>query len=296
MNDWRADLGPIAPLVRNGVRDLAVLGAGDVWVSDGRGFASTGMALDAVDVRRIGTALIERGGGRVDDSRPIGDAALPGQIRVHLTLPPIARHGPLLSLRFPSITTIGLEQFRFATGADRQRCIDDSVLIVGVTGSGKTTLAGALLAQRPATDRIVIVEDVSELTPDHPHCVHLTSRAPNPDGGGAVSLQRLVTEALRMRPDSLVVGEIRGDEIVPFLAAVTAGHHGIATVHARNLDEVIPRLTMLCLSAGIPAVAIDTILVNAIRTVALCTQHESTIDVTVGTLVRHGTSLMVEPM
>lgn len=275
---------------------MCVDGAGRVWTDLGSGFSDTGLIVAGSDVRRIGTALIERGGGRVDDSRPVGDAALAGLARVHLALPPIARHGPLLSIRVPARVHPTLDSFRFTHDAARTACVSESVLVAGVTGSGKTTLASALLAERPAHHRIVIIEDIAELDPPHPHCVHLTSRTSNADGGGEVTLGRLVTEALRMRPDSLVVGEIRGTEIGEFLAALTAGHHGISTVHARGLDDVAARLTVLCLRAGIPFAAIAPLVVSAVPLVALCTRHGTRVDVSVGRTATVNSSLVVTPI
>lgn len=293
MDDWRAELGPIGTALVDGVRDICVDGFGRAWVDSGHGFVDSGLVLTATDVRRIGTSLIERGGGRVDDARPVGDASLAGRARVHLALPPIARHGPLLSVRIPAQVHPTLDSFRFSSDAARMACVTESVLVAGVTGSGKTTLASALLAQRPAHHRLVIIEDIAELDPLHPHCVHLASRAANPDGGGEVALGRLVTEALRMRPDSLVVGEIRGTEIGEFFAALTAGHHGISTVHARALEDVPARLTVLCLRAGIPLNAVAPLIVSAVPLVALCTRNGAGVDVTVGRTAVAGSDLVV---
>ncbi|MEY4396430.1 MAG: hypothetical protein RLZZ40_186, partial [Actinomycetota bacterium] len=256
MDDWRSDLGPLTLAATPGVRDVCVDGAGAVWTDTGSGFVRSVLTLSPSEVRHIGVSLVERGGGRVDDAMPIGDAALAGRARVHVVLPPVARQGPLLSIRLPNEHAISLSEFAYARDTHRDACVLGSVLISGVTGSGKTTLASALIAARPANSRIVIVEDIAELDPPHPHCVHLTSRHPNPDGGGAIGLGHLVKEALRMRPDSLVVGEIRGAEFSEFLLALTAGHHGISTVHARRLSDVAERMTVLGLTAGFPLPAI----------------------------------------
>jgi pilus assembly protein CpaF len=296
MENWRTDLGPLAPLITAETRDLCVDGAGRVWTDDGRGFQESAIALSATDVRRIGVSLIEAAGGRVDDAKPIGDAALSGRVRVHLALPPVARTGPLLSLRFPAPAALGLDSFRFAAGVNPSEFAESTTLIAGVTGSGKTTLASAIIDSLPAAHRVVIVEDLAELNPRHPHTVHVTTRPANADGGGAVSMAALVRESLRMRPDSLVVGEVRGPEIRDFLAAVTAGHHGLSTIHAASLDEVVTRVTILALLAGIPREAIARLAASAIPIVAHCERLGGTVTVTAGRLRAEGDDLRIESL
>lgn len=295
MDDWRAELGPLVAVV-DGVTDLCIDGDGRVWTNSGNGFIDSRLVLGARDVRQIGVGLIERGGGRVDDARPIGDASLAGSVRVHVALPPVARSGPLVSLRFPRARTISLDDFRFDNAVARQACIESSVLIAGVTGSGKTTLASALLDTRSPTTRIVIIEDVAELNPTHPHCVHLTSRAANPEGGGAISLGQLVVESLRMRPDSLVLGEVRGPEIRDFLSALSAGHHGISTIHARSVEDVAARVMVLALVAGIPHAAIAPLVVSAIPLVAHIRRDGPEFRVTVGRTIIGESGLGVIPL
>jgi pilus assembly protein CpaF len=296
MENWRADLGPLATVITAATRDLCVDGGGRVWTDDGRGFQESSIGLTPADVRRIGVSLIEAAGGRVDDAQPVGDAALSGRVRVHLALPPVARTGPLLSLRFPALDALGIDSFRFAAGIDPSEFAGNTTLIAGITGSGKTTLASAIIDSLPAAHRVVIVEDLAELNPQHPHTVHLTTRPANADGGGAVSLAALVRESLRMRPDSLVVGEVRGPEIRDFLSAVTAGHHGLSTIHAASLDEVATRVTILALLAGIPREAIAQLVAAAIPFVAHCERVGPRVTVTAGRFRAEGADLRIDSL
>lgn len=293
MENWRADLGPLSVLLTDSLRDLCVDGDGRAWVDDGRGFRDTTVTLTPGEVRHIGAALIESGGGRVDDARPIGDAALGGVLRAHLALPPIARTGPLLSIRFPSRSRLGLDAFTSASGDDLSRLARETSLIAGVTGSGKTTLAAAVIDSLPREARVVIVEDLAELNPGHSHSIHLTARAANADGGGAIRVGQLVSETLRMRPDSLVLGEIRGEEIRDFLAVTSAGHHGISTIHAGNLDAVADRVTTLALLAGIPFAAIAPLVAETVSSVAFCSRVGDSVNVSLGRFVCDGPRLRV---
>lgn len=295
MDDWRTDLGPLATLIHPDIRDLCVDGRGHVWTDAGRGFTQADLSLAPEAVRRIGVALIDGAGGRVDDARPLGDAALAGRVRAHLVLPPVARDGPLLSLRFPATAGIGLGGFAVPPGTNIRDLTAETTLIAGVTGSGKTTLATALIDALPETHRVVIVEDLAEMSPRHPHTVHLTTRAANVDGAGAVILSDLVRESLRMRPDSLVVGEIRGSEIRDFIAAATAGHHGLATIHAGGLEDVATRVTALGLLAGIPRDAIPELVVSAIPRVVLCQRTAGGVAVTAGRFAIVNNKLVVDP-
>lgn len=287
-------LGPLAALVTATTRDICIDGRGLAWVDNGKGFESSDIVLSPRDVRHIGVDLIERGGGRVDDARPVGDAALPGRMRAHLALPPIARDGPLLSIRFPSARTLDLTDFDIDTESRRELLSGNSVLVAGITGSGKTTVVSALAGSRPATERIVIIEDITELDPRHGHVASLTTRAANPDGGGEVTLGQLVVEALRMRPDMLIVGEIRGPEIRDFLLALTAGHRGLATVHASSLEAVPARMTTLALLAGIPHAAVATLIAQAVDVVALCERTDEGFRVTTARLVDDDGALRID--
>ncbi|MCU1545020.1 MAG: type II/type pathway secretion protein, partial [Homoserinimonas sp.] len=197
-------------------------------------------------------------------------------IRIHAVLPPISPGGALLSIRFPRVDRLSLDLMNVAGFFDhvsvqhvRQLVADRAnVLITGAGGSGKTTFLAALLATACPTDRIVAIEDVAELRVNHPHFVSLETRQPNLEGVGEVGLQRLVREALRMRPDRLVLGECRGAEIRELLTALNTGHDGGAgTLHANSLADVPARLEALGALAGMSATAVARQTVSAIGTV-----------------------------
>ena len=277
-------LGPIGALVTADTRDICTDGAGRVWVDNGSGFALSDVTLSPRDVRFIGVGLVESGGGRVDDSQPLGDAALAGHLRAHVALPPISRDLPLLSIRFPRAERVDLDDFDFASPIVRDACTSGSLLVVGVTGSGKTALLSALIDSLIDSIRVVVLEDVSEIRAGHPHTVYLSTRGVNPDGGGRVNLAQLVRESLRMRPDVLAIGEIRGVEFRDYLLALTSGHRGLATVHAGSLAEVGARLTALALVSGIPLAAVPTLVPSAIPLVALCERIGGRVVVSAGTV------------
>jgi pilus assembly protein CpaF len=201
------------------------------------------------------------------------DVRLHDGIRVHAVLPPISGGGTLLSVRVPRRSPLGLAELvtagmltaresEFLVGAVRER---HNILITGAAGSGKTTLLAALLAEAPASERIVTVEDVSELRIQHPHVVSLEARQANLEGAGEIGVERLVREALRMRPDRLVLGECRGREIRELLMAFNTGHDGGAgTIHANSLADVPARLEALGAIADMTPSAIARQAVSAI--------------------------------
>jgi pilus assembly protein CpaF len=241
----------------------------DVFVNGGRGlFVDRGDGAVAVpqwraaeaEVRDLAVALIALGGRHLDDACPCVDVRLEGGVRVHAVLPPIATAGTTISIRVPRAAGWGLDDLARsglvdAAGRDRLRALVAdrvNVLITGAGGSGKTTLLGALLALVPPTERIVTIEDVAELRVAHPHHVRLEARQSNLEGAGGIGLARLVREALRMRPDRLVVGECRGDEVRELLSALNTGHDGGAgTLHANGLHDVPARLEALGALAGL---------------------------------------------
>jgi len=222
---------------------------------------------DDAEVRRLAQRLAATGGRRLDDASPYVDARLPDGTRFHALLAPLARPGTTLSLRIPRSVAFSLEELR-QRGAvnDVGRQILDAVvrsrvafLVTGGTGSGKTTLLNALLSRIDPVERIVIVEDSSELRPSHPHVVGLEARPANVEGAGEVDLQTLVRQALRMRPDRLVVGEVRGAEVTDLLAAMNTGHEGgSGTLHANSVADVPARLEALASSAGLPLDAVHS--------------------------------------
>jgi pilus assembly protein CpaF len=227
-------------------------------------------------VRRLAQRLAALAGRRLDDASPWVDARMPDGTRLHAVLAPLARPGTLVSLRIPARRSFSLEQLVDAGTISVEaegwlhRLIDAraAFVISGGTGSGKTTLLAALLARCGSGERLVIVEDSTELRPDHPHAVALEARPENVEGAGLVTLRDLVRQALRMRPDRIIVGEVRGAEVVDLLAALNTGHEGgCGTVHANSADDVPARFEALALAAGLPRAAVHSQLAAGLEVV-----------------------------
>lgn len=254
--------GPLEPLLRlDGVTDVLVNGARHVWIDRGAGLELTGISFaDDQAVRRLAQRLAATGGRRLDDASPYIDLRLPDGSRFHAVLAPISRPGTVLSLRVPRQRVFTLPELveAGAVAAQGAALLELVVsrrlafLVSGGTGSGKTTLLNALLSLVPEDERLVLVEDASELRPEHGHVVGLEARPPNIEGAGEITLRTLVRQALRMRPDRLVVGEVRGAEVVDMLAAMNTGHEGgCATIHANSAGDVPSRVESLALAAGL---------------------------------------------
>jgi pilus assembly protein CpaF len=257
-----AGLGALEPLVRQeSVTDVLVNAPDEVWVEAGQGLRRTDVAFaDEAAVRRLAQRLASSAGRRLDDSVPFIDARLPSGIRLHAILPPISPRGTCLSLRVPrrqvftlpdlvEVGMVPLPAVEILADLVARRW---AFLVSGGTGSGKTTLLNTLLSAADPGERLVIVEDSAELRPEHPHVVRLESRPANTEGSGAVTMRDLVRQALRMRPDRVVVGEVRGGEVVDLLAALNTGHEGgCGTVHANSATDVPARLESLALPAGL---------------------------------------------
>jgi pilus assembly protein CpaF len=270
--------GPLAPLLADPlVTDVLVNGPADVWVDRGDGLerASVRFADDAA-VRRLAVRLVAPTGRRLDDAQPWVDARLADGVRLHAILPPVSSGGTSLSLRVPRRRAFSLDELVDAgtvppTGAvllARLVASQQAFLVSGGTGTGKTTLLSALLSLADPTHRVLLVEDAGELLPDHPHVVRLEARPPNAEGAGQVTLRDLVRNALRMRPDRLVVGEVRGAEVVDLLAALNTGHEGgCGTVHANSAGDVPARLEALAASAGLGREALHSQLASALKVV-----------------------------
>jgi len=270
--------GPLEPLLRTpGVTDVLVNGADRVYLDRGSGLELTGVRFpDEESVRRLAQRLAALGGRRLDDATPHADLRLPDGTRFHAVLAPVARPGTLVSLRVPRPRGFTLEELCAAgaltgDGAELLRAVVAArlaFLVSGGTGSGKTTLLAALLALVPVEERIVLVEDASELRPDHPHVVGLESRPSNIEGAGEIGLRTLVRQALRMRPDRLVVGEVRGGEVVELLAALNTGHEGgCGTLHANSAVDVPARVEALALAAGLGRAAAHSQFASAVDVV-----------------------------
>jgi pilus assembly protein CpaF len=278
--------GPLEPLLRlEGVTDVLVNGAEQVWVDRGEGLEQSAVRFpDDEAVRRLAQRLASVGGRRLDDASPYVDLRLPDGTRFHAVLAPVSRPGTVLSLRIPRRRAFTLDQLVEAgsLGVDGAALLAAVVrrrlafLVSGGTGTGKTTLLNALLSTVPAAERLVLVEDASELRPEHPHVVALEARPANIEGAGAVPLRALVRQALRMRPDRLVVGEVRGAEIVDMLAAMNTGHEGgCGTIHANSAADVPNRVEGLAMAAGMGREAAHSQLSSAVDLVVHLTRDSS---------------------
>lgn len=276
--------GPLEPLLcAPGTTDVLVTAPDAVWVDDGAGLRRAPIRFpDEAAVRRLAQRLALAAGRRLDEAQPWVDGQLHGMgtgeftVRLHAVLPPVATAGTCLSLRvlrpasqdLPALVAAGTltEQ-----AAALLRDIVDarlSFLVSGGTGAGKTTLLAAALGAVSATERIVCVEDAAELAPRHPHVVNLVARCANVEGVGEVTVRDLVRQALRMRPDRIVVGEVRGAEVVDLLAAMNTGHDGGAgTVHANSPAEVPARFEALGALGGLNRSALHSQLAAAVQAV-----------------------------
>lgn len=255
-------VGVLEPLLADpAVTDVLVNGPREVWVDRGEGVEPAGVRFrDEAAVRRLAQRLAASAGRRLDDATPFVDARLRDGTRLHAVLPPVASRGTCLSLRVPRRRAFDVEGLLALGTVDavlagwlralvRSRA---AFLVSGGTGSGKTTILSTLLGLADPRERLLLVEDSGELLPDHPHVVRLETRPANVEGAGEVTLRDLVRQALRMRPDRVVVGEVRGAEVVDLLAALNTGHEGgCGTVHANSAADVPARLEALALAAGL---------------------------------------------
>lgn len=269
--------GPLEDLLSlDGVTDVLVNAPDDVWLDRGHGLerAEVAFASDA-EVRALAYRLAAAAGRRLDDAAPFVDAQLPDGTRLHAILPPLARH-TTLSLRVLARRRMELgDLIRAGTMpvevADLVRALVRArlaLVISGGTGTGKTTVLGALLGVVPADQRIVLIEDAAEVTTRHQHVVRLLARTANVESAGGVGLRELVRQALRMRPDRVVVGEFRGGEVVELLAALNTGHAGgAATVHANGIADVPARLEALGALGGLDRVALTAQAASALDVV-----------------------------
>jgi pilus assembly protein CpaF len=270
--------GPLDPLLADPrTSDVLVNGPDEVWVDRGDGLVRVPVSFrDESAVRRLAQRLAASAGRRLDPAQPSVDGRLPGGVRLHAVLPPVSPRGTLISLRVVARRTYSLAELE-ALGSllpEMTTVLRELVgarlafLVTGGTGSGKTTLLSSLLSCVRATERVVLVEDSGELVPDHPHVVRLEARPANVEGVGAVDLRDLVRQALRMRPDRLVVGEVRGAEVVDLLAALNTGHDGgCGTVHANTPEALPARLEALAAAAGLGREALHSQLAAAVQAV-----------------------------
>lgn len=277
--------GPLEALLASGdVTDICVNGADAVFVDSGHGLERVTQQLFAAeeDVRRLATRLALRCGRRLDDAYPFADGHLRRAdgtlLRFHAVLSPTSAHGTCISLRVLHTATARLDDL-VSRGSVPEEVAEvlravvaerKTFLVVGGTGSGKTTLLSALLAEVDPAERILAIEDTLELTPSHPHVLNLSTRGANTEGAGEITIADLVRQALRMRPDRIVVGEIRGAEVIDLLAAFNTGHDGGAgTLHANSIEEVPARLEALAALGGLDRAGLHAQLAAAVDVVVV---------------------------
>lgn len=272
-------VGPLESLLAlPGVTDVLVNAHDSVWIDRGQGVEKVDMDLGSEEaVRRLATRLALTCGRRLDDAQPFADGRITRDdgsvLRIHAVLAPLAESGTCISVRVLRQARLSLDDLiQSGTVPEdiapalrniiHQRC---SFLVVGGTGTGKTTLLSAMLTEVPADQRIICIEDTAELHPGHPSTINLVSRQANVEGAGAVSMADLLKQSLRMRPDRIVVGEIRGAEVVDLLAAMNTGHDGGAgTIHANSISEVPARMEALAATGGLDRMALHSQLAAAV--------------------------------
>jgi pilus assembly protein CpaF len=262
-------LGPLEPLLRDpDVDEVMVCGCDPVWVERAGVLERTAVRFaHEHELRDAIERILAPLGRRVDEAEPLCDARLPDGSRVNVVIPPLALDGPVLTIRrfrrrgftpdeLVANATLTRPLLEFLARAVRARA---SLLICGGTGSGKTTTLNALSGFIGAGERVVTIEDAAELRLRQPHVIRLEARPPNLEGRGEVTIRRLVRNALRMRPDRIVVGEVRGAEALDMLSALSTGHDGsLCTIHAGNPTEALRRVETLALMAdvGLPHAAL----------------------------------------
>ncbi len=253
--------GPLEKLLADpDVTEIMVNGPFDVWVERGGRIYETPIRFnDESHLRRIINKMVARVGRRIDEASPMVDARLPDGSRVNAVIPPLSLSGPLLTIRkftknrmllsdFEELGTLTGDAIEFLNSCVRAEL---NILVSGGTGSGKTTLLNAMSTAIPADDRIVTIEDAAELRLNQNHVLRLESRPVNIEGEGEVTIRDLVRNALRMRPDRIIVGEVRGAEALDMLQAMNTGHDGsLTTLHANTPRDAIARIETMVLMAG----------------------------------------------
>ena len=278
--DDTVGLGPLDPLLRDrGVTEVIANGSGRIYAERAGRLVREPVAFrDDEHLRQVIDRVVSSVGRRVDESSPMVDARLPDGSRVNAVLPPIALDGPLLTIRkfarapFRVDDLVAAESLTAAQADLLERCVRGrlNIVVSGGTGTGKTTLLNALAGFIDPAERVVTVEDAAELQLQQPHVARLESRPPNVEGRGEVTLRALVRNALRMRPDRIVVGEVRGGEALDMLQAMNTGHDGsLTTVHASSPADAVRRIETMALMAGLdlPHVAVREQVASAVDVV-----------------------------
>ncbi len=273
-------LGPLEPLLADpAVTEIMLNGPGRAYVERSGRLVPVALGLDAAQITRLAERIIAPLGLRLDRSSPMADARLPDGSRLHAVLPPLAPDGPCLTIRRFAARPMLLTDFgAHGPVADfLAACVGGgaNVLVAGATSAGKTTLLNALSEAIGATERVVTIEETAELRLAQPHVVRLEARPANGEGVGEVSVRDLVRAALRMRPDRVVVGEVRGGEALDMLQALNTGHDGsLCTLHANSAADALARLETLVLFAGVglPITAVRSHIAAAIDVVVFVTR------------------------
>lgn len=257
-------LGPLEPLLADPtVSDILVNGPGKVYVERRGKLALTDVHFDSdAHLMRIIDKIVSRVGRRIDESSPMVDARLPDGSRVNAIIAPLALDGAVLSIRRFSVVPYGMQDL-IGFGSLTSEMADlimglvkgrVNLLISGGTGSGKTTLLNVISGAIPASERIITIEDAAELQMQQPHVVRLETRPPNIEGKGEVTQRALVRNSLRMRPDRIIVGEVRGAEVLDMLQAMNTGHEGsMTTIHANTARDALTRLEHMLGMTGMQA-------------------------------------------
>ena len=251
-----AGLGPLESLLADPtITEVMVNASTGVWIERDGMLSRTDLLLDDGTVAHLIERVVAPLGLRVDRSRPLVDARLPDGSRVNAVVPPVAIDGPCLTIRRFGARTLTLEEFCSSAVAQLLRgavAARRNMLVTGGTGSGKTTLLNSLAACLPSHERIVTVEDAAELRLPGEHVVRLEARPASAEGVGAITIRELVRNALRMRPDRIVVGEVRGAEALDMLQAMNTGHEGsLSTCHANSPDDALRRIETMVLMGDV---------------------------------------------
>jgi len=267
----RDGLGPIEELFADpDVSEVMVNGPGPVWIERHGKLEPQALVLSRDDIDHLVERLVAPIGRRVDRSSPCVDGRLADGSRLHIVVPPVALDGPYITIRRFVLRTLDLAAFAGAEAANQIRDAvlrGENIIVSGGTGAGKTTMLNAVATLIEPTSRIVTVEDSAELRLPHPHVIRLEARPESAEGVGLLTIRDLVRNALRMRPDRLVVGEVRGGEALDLVQALNTGHRGcLSTVHANGPLDALHRLETLALLSGdgVPLEALRTQIANAV--------------------------------
>lgn len=304
-------MGPLAPLMlEKGISDILVNGSDNIWVDRNGKLQKTDIEFDDdAHLRRFLDRIISQQGRHLDASSPMVDAKLADGSRLHAVIPPLCAKGAIISIRRFRLDDVGPDAL-VRSGFMSQAMLDTlqlavkagvNIVVAGSAAAGKTTLLNALSQSIPSSQRVVTVEETTELRLDHPHTVSLEARPVNMEGRGGVSLKELVRTALRMRADRIIVGEVRGGEVMDMLQAMNVGHEGsLTTVHANSIQDVVRRLEALALmsDADITRESVREMIASSIQLVVHATRfHDGSRRVTsMGEILYDGEKLRVIPL